>query len=63
MKKLIVFLALSLICTFTFADSAIIISQEQAWEIVRQNVIGNKCKDINVYTCTSVMPANSLIKT
>ena len=61
--KTLISIALSLICTFAYADTIHKISQEQAWEIVKQDVLGNKCENINVYVSTYVISPNTQIKT
>ena len=61
--KTILSLVLSLLCTFAYADTVCKISQEKAWEIVKQNVLGNKTENINVYVNTSVISAKTHIKT
>ena len=61
--KTIISIALSLICTFAYADTIHRISQEQAWGIVKQDVLGNRCENINVYVSASVISPNTLIKT
>ena len=61
--KTILSIALSLICTFAYADTIHKISQEQAWEIVKQDVLDNKCENINVYVSTYVISPNTQIKT
>lgn len=61
--KTILSLILSLLCTFAYADTVCKISQEKAWEIVKQDVLGNKYENINVYVSTSVIFAKTQIKT
>ena len=62
MRKVLSLLLL-LICSFAYTNTLNKVSQEQAWEIVKQSVLGNKCENINVDISTSVIPSHTIIKT
>lgn len=62
MKRLL-FSVFSLICTFAYADNSFRVSQEQAWEILKRDVLDYKFDNVNIFVSTSIIEANSLIKT
>ena len=62
MKKILL-LILSLLCVYAYADTTIKISQNQAWEIVKQKIFPNKTGHINAYVCRNMISANTQIKT
>ena len=46
-----------------YADIIPKISQEQAWEIIKQKIFDYKYENVNIYVCSSLIPANSRIRT